>query len=79
MDEEKKAKYRNLINSLYATISIMNNSKKSITTLDEITEEGIKINNSNPEKEAVAFAKSAMTTTQNNLYSLISNIKNNLE
>lgn len=77
--EQRRARYRRLINSIYGIINDINDKKKSVSDLDNITEEGLRINELNPEKDDVASASKAMDTTISNLYSAISSMRSNMD
>lgn len=78
MDEEKKVKYRYLINSLYSIINNINDSKTSITELDQITENGIKVDNESLNKQVVSDVLSTMDNTCSRLRSAIYSMKKNM-
>lgn len=78
MDEQTKARYQQLINSLYSIINTVNNSKDSVSKLNNVTIQGMKINDVNPESSAVSSALSAMNNTNSNLYSAIYSMRQNM-
>jgi hypothetical protein len=78
-DEEKNERYRVLINNIYGIINSVKGSKENVKKLDEITEEGLKINDSSPEKETVSNTLSAMDSTINNLSAAISSMRGNMK
>lgn len=78
MDEQTKAQYQYLINCLYGVINSVNNSKDSVKKLDAVTTEGMKINDKNPEADAVAGALNSMSRTTSNLYSAIYSMRQSM-